>query len=158
LHPGIHFKSNDTFFRIGNAAGEAHPIIGEGMSMAMQSAWLLCGHIVRAGVPSGSRPAAAAQRQIRALYCAEWRNAFTRRLRLASVFAHVAMYSSKFSPPLSVMRHFAPLLKCAAKLSGKVSSVLDADLVASLAAGNAPNYPSSLNASAVYPSDIRHAS
>ena len=34
--------------RIGNAAGEAHPIIGEGLSIAMQSAWLLCARLVEA--------------------------------------------------------------------------------------------------------------
>ena len=32
-------------FAIGNAAGEAHPIIGEGISMAMQGAWLLCARL-----------------------------------------------------------------------------------------------------------------
>ena len=36
LHPGIRVDARDGSFRIGNAAGEAHPIIGEGMSMAMQ--------------------------------------------------------------------------------------------------------------------------
>lgn len=136
LHPGIHFKPTDTFFRIGNAAGEAHPIIGEGMSMAMQSAWMLCGHLIRSGGPRGLR-SSARQRQIRNRYTAEWRRAFAGRLRLAAVFAHVAMYPSVLSPPFSLLRHFAPLLKYGAKLSGKVSSVLDASLVASLAAGTA---------------------
>ena len=31
---------------IGNAAAEAHPIIGEGISMAMQSAWFLCERLI----------------------------------------------------------------------------------------------------------------
>ncbi len=155
LHPGIHFNSNDAVFRIGNAAGEAHPIIGEGMSMAMQSAWILCAHLVRAGAPRGQRLSAATQRQIRALYTAEWRHAFTHRLRLAAVFAHVAMYPSVFSTPLSLMRHFAPLLNYAAKLSGKVSSVLDDALVASLAAGEA--HPHLMQALTT-PGDIKQAS
>ena len=38
----VHLRDGDSIFRIGNAAAEAHPILGEGMSMAMQSAWLLC--------------------------------------------------------------------------------------------------------------------
>ena len=41
IDPGIRLREDELVFRIGNAAGEAHPIIGEGMSMAMQSAWLL---------------------------------------------------------------------------------------------------------------------
>lgn len=136
LHPGVHFKSTDQIFRIGNAAGEAHPIIGEGMSMAMQSAWMLCGYLVSAGVPTGTLASAGAQRQLRKLYTAEWRRAFQRRLRLSTLFAHIAMRPSIFSLPISLMRDFAPLLKHVARWSGKVSSVLDAELVTSLAAGS----------------------
>lgn len=155
IHPGIHFNSNDAVFRIGNAAGEAHPIIGEGMSMAMQSAWILCGHLVRAGAPRGTHASAATQRQIRALYTAEWRQSFARRLRLAAVFAHAAMYPSIFLPPLSLLRHFAPLLKYAAQLSGKVSSVLDDALVTSLAAGTAQPH---LMQALTTPSHLKQAS
>jgi flavin-dependent dehydrogenase len=36
-------------FAIGNAAGEAHPIVAEGISMAIQSSFLLCERLVRAG-------------------------------------------------------------------------------------------------------------
>ena len=44
IQPGIRapWSRADGRFLIGNAAAEAHPIIGEGISMAMQSAWLLC--------------------------------------------------------------------------------------------------------------------
>ena len=34
-------RGGDGIFRIGNAAGEAHPIVGEGISMALQSAFVL---------------------------------------------------------------------------------------------------------------------
>ncbi len=47
LDTGIHLRPGDDMFRIGNAAGEAHPIIGEGMSMALQSAWLLCAQLLQ---------------------------------------------------------------------------------------------------------------
>ena len=53
LFPGVHRQRSDAAFCIGNAAGEAHPIIGEGMSMAMQSAWLLCSHLLQANRPTG---------------------------------------------------------------------------------------------------------
>ena len=37
IHPGLRISATDELFRIGNAAGEAHTILGEGMSMALQS-------------------------------------------------------------------------------------------------------------------------
>ena len=51
IDPGIRLAPGDALFRIGNAAGEAHPIIGEGMSMALQSAWLLCAQLLHPAVP-----------------------------------------------------------------------------------------------------------
>ena len=41
LRPGIRLGQGDGVFRVGNAAGEAHPIVGEGISMALQSAFVL---------------------------------------------------------------------------------------------------------------------
>ena len=41
--PGTRSLYRDGAFAIGNAAGEAHPIVGEGIAMAMRSAALLCG-------------------------------------------------------------------------------------------------------------------
>ena len=38
IRPGIRDRYADGIFRIGNCAGEAHPIVAEGISMAMQSA------------------------------------------------------------------------------------------------------------------------
>ena len=42
LRPGARSLFRDGAFAIGNAAGEAHPIVGEGIAMAMRSAALLC--------------------------------------------------------------------------------------------------------------------
>src|SRR6185503_418753 len=48
VRPGIHAPwSERSGFAVGNAAGEAHPIVGEGISMAMQSSWLLCRRLAR---------------------------------------------------------------------------------------------------------------
>ena len=48
IRPGIRLpRSGAGAFLIGNAAGEAHPIVGEGISMAFQSAWLLCEQLIR---------------------------------------------------------------------------------------------------------------
>jgi len=45
LRPGVRLGQDDGVFRVGNAAGEAHPIVGEGISMALQSAFVLAGVI-----------------------------------------------------------------------------------------------------------------
>jgi flavin-dependent dehydrogenase len=42
LRPGIRSLYRDGAFAVGNAAGETHPIVGEGIAMAMRSAALLC--------------------------------------------------------------------------------------------------------------------
>lgn len=48
LRPGARVGRADGVFRIGNAAGEAHPILGEGMSMALQSGALLAARLADA--------------------------------------------------------------------------------------------------------------
>ena len=42
----VRLHKRDRLFRVGNAAGETHPLIGEGMSMALQSAFLLTGCLI----------------------------------------------------------------------------------------------------------------
>ncbi len=42
IRPGIRTGYADGLYLAGNIAGEAHPVVAEGISMAMQSAWLLC--------------------------------------------------------------------------------------------------------------------
>jgi menaquinone-9 beta-reductase len=90
IRPGIHapWRRADGRFMIGNAAAEAHPIIGEGISMAMQSAWLLCAGLIAAG---RSRASADSLRRVGVDYAGRWRRAFAPRLRLAATLAHLAM-------------------------------------------------------------------
>jgi 2-polyprenyl-6-methoxyphenol hydroxylase-like FAD-dependent oxidoreductase len=47
LRPQIRLRKPDRLFSVGNAAGETHPLIGEGMSMALQSAFLLAGYLIK---------------------------------------------------------------------------------------------------------------
>jgi flavin-dependent dehydrogenase len=42
LRPGVRAAYRDGVFAVGNAAGEVHPVVGQGISLAMQSAALLC--------------------------------------------------------------------------------------------------------------------
>ncbi|MEO6138307.1 MAG: NAD(P)/FAD-dependent oxidoreductase, partial [Luteimonas sp.] len=56
IRPGIRSPAPArNVFAIGNAAGEAHPILGEGMTMGIQSAFMLCARLIpqRAELLSG---------------------------------------------------------------------------------------------------------
>lgn len=118
LAPGIHLQADDQIFRIGNAAGEAHPILGEGMSMALQSAWLLCALLSKPRANQDiSNP--VWQSQIARLYAAQWHRQFEARVRLASVFAHAAMRPAWAAAMLSLARTWPGLLTLGAKQGGK---------------------------------------
>lgn len=120
IDPGIRLRDDEALFRIGNAAGEAHPIIGEGMSMAIQSAWLLCAALLRPEVPEGGRTDAQWQAGVRKRYHTQWRRHFATRLRLAAVFAHAAMRPSICMPVLAGLSYWPSLLTQAARWGGKV--------------------------------------
>src|SRR6185503_18289586 len=40
IRPGVRPLARGRVFSVGNLAGEAHPLVAEGISMAIQSAWL----------------------------------------------------------------------------------------------------------------------
>lgn len=123
IRPGIRMPraADGGPFLVGNAAGEAHPIIGEGISMALQSAWLLCERLL---ADSGRVPCAAQRKRIRLDYAEQWRRSFAFRIRLAAVFAHAAMRPALAPALLPLLRHSPSLLTHAARLSGKVRSAV----------------------------------
>jgi len=120
LRPGVRLGASQGasrgVFRVGNAAGESHPLIGEGISMALQSAALLAAIL-------GAQPAAAfdaeraadAQRR----YLSAWTSAFLPRLRLAATYAHLAMRPSLARAAGAVLRRWPGLLVAATRLAGK---------------------------------------
>ena len=118
LAPGTRLRADDPVFRVGNAAAEAHPVIGEGLSMALQSAWLLCNHLTGGGVrpPLEDRQW---QRAVGQAYCKDWQRQFSRRLRMASAFAHLAMRPALASPLMALLRIWPGLLPWGAAWSGK---------------------------------------
>jgi flavin-dependent dehydrogenase len=119
LDPGVRLGVGDAIFRIGNAAGEAHPILGEGISMALQSAALLCTHLLGDRL-AGRAPPAALQAAIQARYAADWRREFSPRLRLAAAFAQVAMRPRSAALLLPLVRAWPGLLTRGARWGGKV--------------------------------------
>jgi flavin-dependent dehydrogenase len=120
--PGIRVGVDDHIFRIGNAAGEAHPILGEGMSMALQSAWLLCELLV-SPVSDRLTRSAAWQKQVACQYATDWHRAFRTRIRLASIFAHAAMRPALAAPLLTLAYHWPGLLTLGATQGGKTRSI-----------------------------------
>jgi flavin-dependent dehydrogenase len=120
LRTGIHTFGCDGIFAVGNAAAEAHPIVAEGISIAIQSAALLCEQLIarpelrcdRAGLARSFKGA-------RADYARAWRTNFSRRLYIAAALAHV------FTRPISariatkMLERFPRLLTEGARWSGK---------------------------------------
>ena len=103
------------------------------MSMALQSAWLLCERLIdreRGGaIPDGPR-----QRAISAGYARDWRRHFGRRLRIASLFAHAAMRPTIASTMMRILTRMPWMLTLGAAAAGKRRSVVDPAFVALLSA------------------------
>lgn len=129
LNTGIHLSAGDGIFRIGNAAGEAHPIIGEGMSMALQSSWLLCAQLLDDRLDLSLSDPAWQRLQLRR-YEARWRSSFATRLRLAAVLAHVAMRPALVRPMLALLQRWPGLLTLGASWGGKTRSAADLQAIA----------------------------
>ena len=124
IRPGIRVAQTETdLFLIGNAAAEAHPIIGEGISMAMQSAWLLCDKLLEQGQAQGQGVTAETYRRTRSAYIKEWQRNFASRVRLAALFAHLAMRPYLSSGALAMLQRWPSMLTYGAQLSGKARSL-----------------------------------
>ncbi len=113
---GERFGASDGGFAVGNAAGEAHPIFGEGISMAMQGAFLLCARLEleRDALLSGARQDATGR-----LYERAWRRAFGARIRWAALLAGLAMRPAARAL-LPALKAWPALLTAGAILGGKV--------------------------------------
>jgi flavin-dependent dehydrogenase len=107
-------------FRAGNAAGEAHPIIAEGITMATQSAWFLCRELISAQ-DSLANPSALAETG--RAYSASWRGHFAGRIRAAAAFAHTLMRPRSAALAVTLPKRFPALLTFCAGLSGKTKQV-----------------------------------
>jgi flavin-dependent dehydrogenase len=128
LRPGIRSFGHDGIFAIGNAAAEAHPVIAEGISMAIQSAALLCEQLLaRPGVRCGDA-AQRARDAARRAYEAAWRRNFARRLQFAAVCAQLFMRPASARPAARLLAHFPQLLTAGARWSGKASTMRGAQM------------------------------
>jgi flavin-dependent dehydrogenase len=129
LRPGIRGFCRAGIFLAGNAAGEAHPIIAEGISMAMQSSWLLCERLIarQDEILSGQGTAMLADE-----YAASWRRNFARRVQAAALFAQVATQPAAAGIAAALLERIPALLTFGAYLSGKArlpSQLRGSDLI-----------------------------
>ena len=116
IRPGIHDFGGDGVFAIGNAAAEAHPIVAEGISIAIQSAALLAETLGRFS-PAASTPAALASAHAR--YQRLWRRNFAPRMRASALYAQLFMRPLPTRLAVASMRAFPSLLSIGAAWSGK---------------------------------------
>jgi 2-polyprenyl-6-methoxyphenol hydroxylase-like FAD-dependent oxidoreductase len=119
FRPGVRDCVSHGVFLVGNAAGEAHPIIADGINMAIQSAWILCHCLI------GSAPFGKVDQNleaIRRLYAKHWRKEIGPRILSGSLFAMIAMNASNTWGGL-LCEHLPWLLKQGAILSGKTRAI-----------------------------------
>lgn len=120
IRPGIRARNISGIFLVGNAAGESHPIIAEGISMAIQSSWLLAQCLVK------RKPGELTDLELKNIYHEYdklWLQTFRPRIKAADVFARLAMSSVSQKIVSPIMRTFPSLLTLGARLSGKVNQI-----------------------------------
>jgi flavin-dependent dehydrogenase len=116
IRPGVHDFGRGGVFAIGNAAAEAHPIVAEGISIAIQSAALLVETI---GPFSRAAPTPAAMAAAHARYERGWRRNFAPRMRASAIYAHLFMRPLPTRLAVASMQVFPSLLRIGAAWSGK---------------------------------------
>jgi menaquinone-9 beta-reductase len=121
IRPGIRIRSTQDAFLVGNLAGEAHPIVAEGISMAMQSAWLLSRRLIANEDDVVRRRCV---REIQKEYASDWNAWFGMRVRLAAAFAHLAMRPGPTNLLLPLVDRFPKILSFGAHLSGKTKQIV----------------------------------
>jgi menaquinone-9 beta-reductase len=118
IRPGIRSAYADGIFRAGNIAGESHPIIAEGITMAIQSGWLLAGALARTQPRDHATHVDAGAR-----YEREWRRLFRTRVHSAALFASIALSPLSRAGMRAFVRASPQLLTLGAGFSGKTKAI-----------------------------------
>lgn len=124
IRPGTRSPPAPGIFLVGNAAGEAHPIIAEGISIALQSAWLLCQILIPAHALLKDRNLLD---DVAARYRAVWRSNFSTRIATSSFFASLAVRPLATSLILPAFKMIPSLLTLGAYLAGKTDRISPAE-------------------------------
>ena len=115
LRVGVRSVCGNGYFPVGNALGEAHPIVAEGISMAIQSACLLTDHLIDAGPGADN----ATLSLIASRYEAQFRANFSARMRWASLIAAVAMRPRLTASAIALFARAPGLLDMGARWPGR---------------------------------------
>ena len=120
IRPGIRSFASGGVFAVGNAAAEAHPVVAEGISIAIQSATLLAEALepLWAEGPSSLTLVAAQRRYERA-----WRRNFAPRMRASMLYANLFMRPWATRIAVAAMNRMPSLLSLGAAWSGKARSL-----------------------------------
>jgi flavin-dependent dehydrogenase len=113
IRPGLRTCVQDGVFCAGNAAGEAHPMIAEGISMALRSGYLVGGILGQ----SSPRDALANARAIGMEYSRQWRRLCAPGIRVAAAFEWVTRVAR--GPTAYVVDALPQVLTLGAYWSGK---------------------------------------
>jgi flavin-dependent dehydrogenase len=119
LRIGVRSVCADGFFAAGNAMAEAHPIVAEGISMAIQSGWLLSEALIEAG-PDADR---GRRNEIAQRYEAALRANFAMRMRAAALVAGLAMRPLSSNAATHVLNMLPGLLAFGARCAGKARTM-----------------------------------
>lgn len=119
IRPDIRPAYQDDIFRIGNAAGEAHPVVAEGISMAIQSAYLLVAELSDVDTRTRSGRDLAGKR-----YSGIWRKQFGGRIHASSLFANVAAHPASARVATKLIRYVPSLLAVGANFAGKTKPLM----------------------------------
>ena len=116
IRPGIRRWHPHDDFPVGNAAGEAHPIIAEGISLAIQSSYsltrLLVTHQDRLGDWEQIR-------QLGSGYRRQWKGSFASRIHASALFAQLAVRGEAAFLLAPVLHRYPKILTLGAAISGK---------------------------------------
>lgn len=121
VRPGLRTPFRDGVFCVGNTAGEAHPVIADGISMAMQGAHFLAvclrNHGRRKLNPRTLRTAGDE-------YSRVWTQTFAPRIRASRLFAFLASRPRIFSFLLLPLRRYPSIISHCARQAGKGERVV----------------------------------
>lgn len=121
IRPGIRLRFPGGIFPVGNLAGEAHPVIAEGISMALQSSWLLCQRLIAWRTQGAQR---AELPGLGSAYAGDWRRYFSPRLQASRLLAEWAMRPALVSAAIPLVWSCPALLTWVARVTGKAHGVI----------------------------------
>jgi flavin-dependent dehydrogenase len=118
LRPGIRVGGSSDVFRVGNAAGECHPLVGEGISMALQGGRLLAACLTQS---PAERFDASHTRRVNRCYAQAWRQTFAGGIRFAALAAHASMHPAITTVSRTLLSRHPHLLTRTARWAGKAN-------------------------------------